>query len=208
MTHNLFLGMVLGSFYYGYIVLQIPGGWLATKIGGTRIFGMALFLASILTLLTPAAARYSVYALITLRVLEGVFLVSQYLVEQSGIYEPISVKACFHLTASITQKAYEFSCVHFDKIRDFAVKWKRAFSFDVVSKLIRNILIKGEKGHRNWNSTWIFPIFLLFRASYSRVIMLFGDNGLHPMRDLGYSLSPQQVRKLQLSKSNIDTKIK
>ncbi|XP_057305939.1 sialin-like [Hydractinia symbiolongicarpus] len=67
-------GMVLGSFYYGYIVLQIPGGWLATKIGGTRIFGMALFLASILTLLTPAAARYSVYALITLRVLEGVFL--------------------------------------------------------------------------------------------------------------------------------------
>jgi len=72
----LFLGMVLGSFYYGYIVLQIPGGWLATKIGGTRIFGTALLLASILTLLTPAAARFSVYALIVLRVLEGVVLVS------------------------------------------------------------------------------------------------------------------------------------
>jgi len=67
-------GMVLGSFYYGYIVLQIPGGWLATKIGGTRIFGVALFIASILTLLTPAAARYSVYALIVLRVCEGVVL--------------------------------------------------------------------------------------------------------------------------------------
>lgn len=67
-------GMVLGSFYYGYIVLQIPGGWLATKIGGTRIFGAALFFASVLTLFTPAAARFSVYALITLRVLEGVAL--------------------------------------------------------------------------------------------------------------------------------------
>lgn len=71
--------MVLGSFYYGYIVLQVPGGWLATKIGGTRIFGMALFIASVLTLLTPAAARFSVYALIVLRVLEGVVLVSGFL---------------------------------------------------------------------------------------------------------------------------------
>lgn len=70
--------MVLGSFYYGYIVLQIPGGWLATKIGGTRIFGGALFFASVLTLLTPAAARFSVYALIVLRVLEGVALVSNF----------------------------------------------------------------------------------------------------------------------------------
>jgi len=67
-------GMVLGSFYYGYIVLQIPGGWLATKIGGTRIFGVALFFASVLTLLTPTAARFSVYALIVLRVLEGIAL--------------------------------------------------------------------------------------------------------------------------------------
>jgi len=67
-------GIVLGSFYYGYIVLQIPGGWLAAKIGGTRIFGLALFIASVLTLLTPLAARTSVYALIVLRVLEGIVL--------------------------------------------------------------------------------------------------------------------------------------
>ena len=24
-------GVILGSFFYGYIVTQIPGGWLATK---------------------------------------------------------------------------------------------------------------------------------------------------------------------------------
>lgn len=67
-------GAVLGSFYYGYIMLQIPGGYLALKFGGTRIFGLALFVASILTLLTPLAARTSVYALIVLRVLEGIVL--------------------------------------------------------------------------------------------------------------------------------------
>lgn len=67
-------GAVLGSFYYGYIMLQIPGGYLALKFGGTRIFGLALFAASILTLLTPWAARTSVYALIVLRVCEGVVL--------------------------------------------------------------------------------------------------------------------------------------
>ena len=73
---NYFPGAVLGSFYYGYIMLQIPGGYLALKFGGTRIFGLALFAASILTLLTPWAARTSVYALIVLRVCEGVVLVS------------------------------------------------------------------------------------------------------------------------------------
>ncbi len=77
MLMNIFLppGAVLGSFYYGYIVLQVPGGYLALKFGGTRIFGLALFAASILTLLTPLAARTSVYALIVLRVLEGIVLV-------------------------------------------------------------------------------------------------------------------------------------
>ncbi len=31
-------GIILGSFFYGYILTQIPGGWLATKFGGKRIF--------------------------------------------------------------------------------------------------------------------------------------------------------------------------
>lgn len=27
-------GLVLSSFFYGYIITQLPGGWLAAKIGG------------------------------------------------------------------------------------------------------------------------------------------------------------------------------
>lgn len=71
----LFIGIVLGSFYYGYAFLQIPGGYLALKLGGTRIFGYAIFLASMLTLLTPVATRYSVYGLIAVRAGEGLMLV-------------------------------------------------------------------------------------------------------------------------------------
>lgn len=68
--------MVLGSFYYGYVALQIPGGWLAVKLGGTRIFGLAVLIASVLTTLTPLAARISVLLLIAVRVGEGLVLVS------------------------------------------------------------------------------------------------------------------------------------
>lgn len=67
-------GVILGSFYYGYMVLQIPGGYFALKFGGTKIFGFGVFMASILTCLTPMATRYSVWALVTLRVLEGIVL--------------------------------------------------------------------------------------------------------------------------------------
>jgi MFS family permease len=69
-------GTILGSFFYGYIVLQIPGGYLAYRFGGTKVFGLSLFVGSLMTLLTPFVARFSVAALIVLRVLEGVFLVS------------------------------------------------------------------------------------------------------------------------------------
>lgn len=57
--------------------MQIPGGWLGQRFGGTRVFGICLGIASILTMLTPIAARTSVAALITLRVIEGLALVSE-----------------------------------------------------------------------------------------------------------------------------------
>ena len=70
------LGIVLGSFYYGYMFLQIPGGYMAMKIGGTKIYGAGVLVAAILTLFTPVAARASVWALVALRVGEGLALVS------------------------------------------------------------------------------------------------------------------------------------
>ena len=75
LSFNSCTGVVLGSFYYGYMVLQIPGGYFAMKIGGTKIFGFGVLFASIFTLFTPLAARMSVWALVVLRIAEGLSLV-------------------------------------------------------------------------------------------------------------------------------------
>ncbi|PFX21136.1 Vesicular glutamate transporter 1 [Stylophora pistillata] len=64
-------GLVLGSFFYGYWVLQIPGAWVALKIGGTRVFGYGVLLTSLLAIITPIAARYHVMALIGVRIFQG-----------------------------------------------------------------------------------------------------------------------------------------
>jgi len=65
-------GVVLSSFFAGYIITQIPGGWLASKFGGKWVLGLGLLWTSILTLATPIAAHYSIYLLIGVRVLEGI----------------------------------------------------------------------------------------------------------------------------------------
>ncbi|CAH1263098.1 SLC17A8 [Branchiostoma lanceolatum] len=66
-------GMVLGSFFYGYIVTQIPGGWLATKFGGKVLFGGGIAMTALLTLFTPLAIRGGAYTLMGVRIVEGLF---------------------------------------------------------------------------------------------------------------------------------------
>ncbi|KAK3748449.1 hypothetical protein QZH41_019368, partial [Actinostola sp. cb2023] len=68
---NIFAGIILGSFFYGYIVTQIPGGWLASRFGGKHLFGVGVLCTSVLTLMTPWVAYQGVGALVVLRVLEG-----------------------------------------------------------------------------------------------------------------------------------------
>lgn len=65
-------GLILAAFFYGYIVTQIPGGWLAERYGGKILLGGGILCTSVLTLLTPWAARWKVEALIAVRVLEGI----------------------------------------------------------------------------------------------------------------------------------------
>ncbi|XP_071171387.1 sialin-like [Mytilus edulis] len=66
-------GFILGAFFWGYLATQIPGGWLATKFGGKRVFGWSMCMATIATLFTPLAANVnrSGTLLIVLRILVG-----------------------------------------------------------------------------------------------------------------------------------------
>ncbi|KAG8513193.1 Sialin, partial [Galemys pyrenaicus] len=64
-------GWILGSFFYGYIITQIPGGYLASKVGGKLLLGFGVLSTSVFTLFTPIAADFGIGALIALRALEG-----------------------------------------------------------------------------------------------------------------------------------------
>uniref|UniRef100_A0A673NRB8 Sialin n=1 Tax=Sinocyclocheilus rhinocerous TaxID=307959 RepID=A0A673NRB8_9TELE len=65
-------GWILGSFFYGYILTQIPGGYLARKYGAKWLFGIGILCTVIFTLLTPVAADLGAGYLIAVRVLEGI----------------------------------------------------------------------------------------------------------------------------------------
>ncbi|EDO31712.1 predicted protein [Nematostella vectensis] len=67
-------GLVLGSFYYGYAVLQIPAGWAVLKIGGKPIFGFGILVASVLALVTPPIVKQSFIVFICLRIAQGLSL--------------------------------------------------------------------------------------------------------------------------------------
>jgi ACS family sodium-dependent inorganic phosphate cotransporter-like MFS transporter 5 len=69
-------GIILGAFFYGYVITQIPGGYLAEKYGGKWLFGIGTFITAFLTLLTPLAAKAGTTQFIAVRVLEGLGEVS------------------------------------------------------------------------------------------------------------------------------------
>jgi MFS transporter, ACS family, solute carrier family 17 (sodium-dependent inorganic phosphate cotransporter), other len=48
-------GLVLSSFFWGYLWFQLPGGLLADRFGGKRVLGVGVALWSIATFLTPIA---------------------------------------------------------------------------------------------------------------------------------------------------------
>ncbi|KAK5646078.1 hypothetical protein RI129_004542 [Pyrocoelia pectoralis] len=66
-------GFVLSSFFYGYILTQLVGGWMASKWGGKQIFGYGVAVTAALTIITPFVAKQSLYLLIAVRVIEGIF---------------------------------------------------------------------------------------------------------------------------------------
>ncbi|KAF3832713.1 hypothetical protein F7725_026378 [Dissostichus mawsoni] len=65
------VGLIHGSFFWGYIVTQIPGGWISSRLAANRVFGAAIVLTSILNMLIPSAARVHYGCVIFVRILQG-----------------------------------------------------------------------------------------------------------------------------------------
>lgn len=64
-------GIVLGSFFYGYVLTQVPGGRLAELFGGKLVYGIGVLVTAVFTFLSPIAARINFPFFIVVRVLEG-----------------------------------------------------------------------------------------------------------------------------------------
>ncbi|CAD5113020.1 DgyrCDS2222 [Dimorphilus gyrociliatus] len=64
-------GHILGGFFYGYLISQIPGGILAEKFGGKKVFLIFSSISTLATILTPIGAHLGFGYLIALRVLVG-----------------------------------------------------------------------------------------------------------------------------------------
>lgn len=66
--------LILGSFFWGYILTELPGGRLAELVGGHRVFGHSMLWSSVVTLVIPFAANLGVTAMVVSRVVLGFLL--------------------------------------------------------------------------------------------------------------------------------------
>ncbi|XP_030377794.1 putative inorganic phosphate cotransporter isoform X2 [Scaptodrosophila lebanonensis] len=64
--------LLLSSFFWGYVITQVPAGQLARKFGGKVMILNGLLICSILNILTPLCAKLGGWQLVcALRVIEG-----------------------------------------------------------------------------------------------------------------------------------------
>jgi ACS family sodium-dependent inorganic phosphate cotransporter-like MFS transporter 5 len=63
--------VILGAFFYGYVITQIPGGVLAQRFGAKWIFGVSILITALLSLLGPLAARWGFFAFFLTRFGQG-----------------------------------------------------------------------------------------------------------------------------------------
>jgi MFS family permease len=63
--------IILSSFFWGYLIFQVPGGRIAEVVGAKRVFGGAVFVNGILSLLLPFLARINWVLLLIIRTMQG-----------------------------------------------------------------------------------------------------------------------------------------
>ncbi|CAH2096653.1 unnamed protein product [Euphydryas editha] len=64
--------VILSSFFWGYVILQIPGGELVKRLGGKILITISISVNALLSLLMPIGAKYGGYQFVlACRVLQG-----------------------------------------------------------------------------------------------------------------------------------------
>lgn len=66
----------MGSFFFGYVLTELPGGRMAEIIGARRVFGYSMLASALITFITPTAARAGYIAVVVTRAVLGFMLAS------------------------------------------------------------------------------------------------------------------------------------
>ena len=64
-------GWVMSSFFIGYLVTMVFGGWLADRFGGKKVLAAGVLLWSLFTMITPPAASVGLLVLLIVRIAMG-----------------------------------------------------------------------------------------------------------------------------------------
>ena len=65
-------GMILGSFFWAYMMMHIPGGIIAQKFGGKHVVCLSIIGSCLISLITPFITDFHVLVLIMSRIVMGV----------------------------------------------------------------------------------------------------------------------------------------
>ncbi|XP_074660137.1 vesicular glutamate transporter 3-like [Tubulanus polymorphus] len=72
------IGLLDSSFFWGYIVTQVPAGYLASRYPANRIFGGAIAITSVLNMFVPAACKVHYGMAIFIKIIQGLVEGSTY----------------------------------------------------------------------------------------------------------------------------------
>lgn len=64
-------GYILSSFFYGYVITQIPFGILSKRYGAKYFLGVGMLINSVFGLLVPIAAENGYGWLVAVRFIQG-----------------------------------------------------------------------------------------------------------------------------------------
>lgn len=67
--------MLLGAYFWGYLLTSLPGGILAEWLGGKAVVGYTMGLSGVLAACTPYSAGVGFYAVYLVRLVTGVLAV-------------------------------------------------------------------------------------------------------------------------------------
>lgn len=63
--------MILGAYFYGYLITCAPGGYIADKFGSARVILVSTIIGAALTGVVPLGAKINVWVVVILRFLTG-----------------------------------------------------------------------------------------------------------------------------------------